>query len=77
MTSLAKELMAMVADSVFTVMELWGVGPIVAARTLADVGDVTRFADRSRFASQTGTALIEASSGEQVRHRLSRAETVG
>ena len=32
-----------------------------------------RFADRNRFASWTGTAPIEASSGETVRHRLSRA----
>jgi hypothetical protein len=34
---------------------------------------VARFADRNRFASWTGTAPIEASSGEIVRHRLSRA----
>ena len=32
-------------------MDLCGVGPVVAARTLADVGDVTRSADRNRFAS--------------------------
>jgi transposase len=56
-----------------TLMELPGVGPVVAARTLADTGDVARFADRNRFASWTGTAPIEASSGEIVRHRLSRA----
>jgi hypothetical protein len=56
-----------------TLMELTGVGPVVAARTLADVGDVARFADRNRFASWTGTAPIDASSGEQIRHRLSRA----
>jgi transposase len=37
------------------------------------VGDVARFADRNRFASWTGTAPIEASSGETVRHRRSRA----
>ena len=54
-------------------MELHGVGPVVAARTLADVGDVARFADRNRFASWTGTAPLDASSGEQNRHRLSRA----
>jgi transposase len=54
-------------------MDLPGVGPVVAARTLADVGDVTRFADRNRFASWTGTAPLDASSGEQIRHRLSRA----
>jgi transposase len=54
-------------------MDLRGVGPVVAARTLADVGDIARFADRNRFASWTGTAPLDASSGEQNRHRLSRA----
>jgi transposase len=54
-------------------MDLPGVGPVVAARTLADVGDIARFADRNRFASWTGTAPLDASSGEQNRHRLSRA----
>ena len=54
-------------------MDLHGVGPVVAPRVLADVGDVTWFADRSRFASWTGTAPLDASSGEQKRHRLSRA----
>ena len=70
---MSKELKAMVEASDSTLTELPGVGPIVAARVLADVGDVARFADRNRFASWTGTAPIEASSGEQVRHRLSRA----
>jgi transposase len=55
-------------------MELHGVGPVVAARAPADVGDVTRFVDRNRFASWTGTAPLDASSGEQQnRHRLSPA----
>jgi transposase len=54
-------------------MDLTGVGPVVAARILADVGDVARFTDRNRFASWTGTAPLDASSGEQIRHRLSRA----
>lgn len=54
-------------------MQLDGVGPVVAARILADVGDVARFADRNRFASWTGTAPLDASSGQQNRHRLSRA----
>jgi hypothetical protein len=63
----------MVLNCGSTLMELPGVGPVVAARTLADVGDVARFTDRNRFASWTGTAPIEASSGEIVRHRLSRA----
>ena len=54
-------------------MDIHGIGPVVAARILADVGDVARFADRNRFASWTGTAPLDASSGEQNRHRLSRA----
>jgi transposase len=72
-TTLTKELKAMVLASGSRLMTLPGVGPVVAARTLADVGHVARFADRNRFASWTGTAPIEASSGEIVRHRLSRA----
>ena len=71
--ALTKELKEMVIASGSTLMELPGVGPVVAARTLADVGDIARFTDRNRFASWTGTAPIEASSGEIVRHRLSRA----
>jgi transposase len=67
------ELKAMVLARHSRLMELHGVGPVVAARILADVGDVARFADRNRFASWTGTAPLDASSGEQNRHRLSRA----
>ena len=67
------ELKALVLARGSRMMDLPGVGPVVAARILADVGDVTRFADRNRFASWTGTAPLDASSGEQNRHRLSRA----
>src|SRR5262249_61962596 len=56
-----------------TLMDVYGIGPGGAARILADVGDIARFADRNRFASWTGTAPLDASSGEQIRHRLSRA----
>jgi transposase len=67
------ELKVMVLARGSRLMDLRGVGPVVAARVLADVGDVARFADRNRFASWTGTAPLDASSGEQNRHRLSRA----
>ena len=67
------ELKAMILARDSRLMEIHGVGPVVAARILADVGDVARFADRNRFASWTGTAPLDASSGEQNRHRLSRA----
>jgi len=52
---------------------LFGVGPVIAGRILAEVGEVARFATKDAFASYNGTAPIDASSGEQVRHRLSRA----
>jgi len=54
-------------------MDICGIGPAGAARILADVGDIARFPDRNHFASWTGTAPIDASSGEHTRHRLSRA----
>jgi transposase len=54
-------------------LSLYGIGPSGAARLLGDVADVARFATRSRFASWNGTAPLDASSGDQKRHRLSRA----
>ncbi len=67
------ELKATVLERGSGLMDIYGIGPAGAARVLADVGDVARFADRNRFASWTGTAPLDASSGEQNRHRLSRA----
>ena len=67
------ELKTMVLARGSTLMDIHGVGPVGAARILADVGDIARFTDRNRFASWTGTAPLDASSGEQIRHRLSRA----
>jgi len=54
-------------------LELNGIGPSGAARLLGDIGDVARFPTRGHFASWNGTAPIDASSGDQTRHRLSRA----
>jgi len=71
--AIKKELKAAVVARGSHLMDLFGVGPAVAARVLADVGDVARFPDRNHFASWTGTAPLDASSGEQIRHRLSRA----
>ena len=53
-----------------SVLELHGVGPIVAGFILGHVGDPARFATPERFASYNGTAPIEASSGPHKRHRL-------
>jgi transposase len=68
-----KELKDLVAATGTTLMDLHGIGPSGAARLLVEVGDISRFPNRAHFASWNGTAPIDASSGDQVRHRLSRA----
>jgi transposase len=52
---------------------IFGVGPILAARIIGTVGSVERFPTKAHFASYSGTAPLETSSGEVVRHRLSLA----
>jgi transposase len=51
---------------------LFGVGPVIAAAVIGDVGHVSRFANRDRFAAYNGTAPIEVSSGGRKVYRLSR-----
>jgi transposase len=68
-----KELKELVASTGTTLMDLHGIGPSGAARLLVEVGEISRFPNRAHFASWNGTAPIDASSGDQVRHRLSRA----
>ena len=64
------ELKAAVQATGSHLMDIHGIGPAGAARILADVGDIARFPDRGHFASWTGTAPIDASSGQHLRHRL-------
>ncbi|MCB0992879.1 MAG: IS110 family transposase [Acidimicrobiales bacterium] len=51
-------------------VELHGVGPVVAAMIIGQVGDIHRFRTRAQFANYNGTAPIEASSANTNRHRL-------
>ena len=60
------------AAIVLAVALVWGTGLAVATSILGHAGDLTRFPDRDHFASYTGTAPIEASSGDVRRHRLNR-----
>jgi transposase len=62
-----------VAQSNTSLVQLFGVGPVLAAKFLGEVGDIGRFPSKHHFATHTGTAPLEASSGQVVRHRLSRA----
>jgi transposase len=56
-----------------SLMEIFGIGPILAAKIIGTVGSVARFPTKAHFASYSGTAPVENSSGEMVRHRLSLA----
>jgi transposase len=56
-----------------TLTENFGIGPILATKIIGTVGSVARFPTKANFASYSGTAPVEASSGEVVRHRLSLA----
>jgi transposase len=67
-----KELNELLKATGTTLTELNGIGPSGAARLLVEVGDITRFPSKAHFASWNGTAPLDASSGDQVRHRLSR-----
>ena len=67
-----KELTELIAATGSSLMKLHGIGPSGAAQLLVDVADITRFPDRGHFAAWNGTAPIDASSGDQIRHRLSR-----
>jgi transposase len=68
-----KELTELVATTGSSLQDLHGIGPSGAARLIGDVADISRFAGRGHFASWNGTAPLDASSGDQKRHRLSRA----
>ena len=56
-----KELVPLVIERGPTLLDLHGIGPADAARLLADVGGIHRFASRDRFASWNGTAPLDAS----------------
>jgi len=53
-----------------TLTSIYGVGPIIAARFLAEVVDINRYPNRNTFAAINGTAPLAASSGRTKRHRF-------
>jgi transposase len=73
---LKKSLAEVLAKQPTTLLEINGVGPINAAKTLAETGDVRRFPRRHHFASYTGTAPVDVSSGDNNRHRLMGSVTL-
>ena len=61
-----------VETSETTLTNIHGVGVLVAAEILTEVGDPTRYATKAKFAMANGTAPLQASSGRTKRHRLNR-----
>jgi transposase len=69
----ASDIAAAVDANGTTLTEMRGVGPVLAAKIVGHTSAAGRFPTRHHYASYCGTAPIEASSGDQRRHRLSRA----
>ena len=72
-TELDRELAVLVRAQRTALLEIPGCGSITAARILAEVDGVERFATEARLASYAGVAPLDASSGRQQRHRLNRS----
>ena len=64
------QLQAALAATASTLTQIHGLGVILAAKLLGHVGDIGRFPSQDHFASYTATAPLDASSGNQQRHRL-------
>ncbi|HVF14242.1 MAG TPA: IS110 family transposase [Acidimicrobiales bacterium] len=60
---------AAIAPSLLAVV---GVGPLTAAKIVAEVADIRRFKSKDAFARHNGTAPLPVWSGNRERHRLSR-----
>ncbi len=51
---------------------LWGAGPLITAKLIGEIGDISRFRSPDAFAMLAGVAPIPASSGQTSRVRLNR-----
>jgi transposase len=70
-----REPLAQVKRTGTRLLALHGIGPSGAGKLLAEVGDITRFPDKGLFASWSGTAPIDVSSGDHKHHQLLRGLT--
>jgi transposase len=70
--ALEREITSIVADLAPTLLALVGVGPLTAAKIVAETADVRRFRSKDAYARHNGTAPLPVWSGNARRHRLSR-----
>ena len=62
------EVRALVRSTPTGLPKIYGVGPVITALTLGEVGDIARFADRNHFASYNGTAPDDKGSAGNPAH---------
>lgn len=69
---LEREITTLVTDYAPALLDLPGVGPIIAAKLIGETANIHRFKNDAAFARLAGVAPIPASSGRTDRHRLDR-----
>ena len=67
--ALKRQIAGLVTAAGSSLTHIHGIGPLVAARFVAEVVDARRYATANAFAAANGTAPIPASSGRTARHR--------
>jgi transposase len=65
-------LAALLAELAPELLEECGVGPVCGAQLLVSSGHSSRMTSEASFAALAGTSPVDASSGQQRRHRLNR-----
>jgi transposase len=67
-----RRLLEILTEVAPALLEECGVGPVCAAQLLVSSGDPNRMTSEASFAALAGTSPLDASSGQQRRHRLNR-----
>jgi transposase len=67
-----RRLALLLAEVAPDLLDECGVGPVCGAQLLVSSGDPNRMAREASFAALAGTSPLDASSGQQRRHRLNR-----
>ncbi len=70
--ALRKQLVQIVEERGSTLPDIDGIAALGASKILAETLDVRRFPSRHHYASYTGTAPVDVSSGDHNRHKLNR-----
>jgi transposase len=70
--ALARQIDRVVREVAPALLEIPGCAALTAAKLVAEIANVERFATEARFAMHAGVAPLQASSGASHRHRLNR-----